>query len=114
LNSFAPRWSPCYLLDDFCDVVCIFVSRIVMELASEAGVDYALLQTYIGTSGEVSSFPDGTRPKLVDTGLQGDEFTFGRAEENGNYLLATLRFLAGTGRAWCAVHTRSRKAISMP
>jgi hypothetical protein len=36
-----------------------------VELASEAGVDYALLQTYIGIGGEVSSFSDGTRPKLL-------------------------------------------------
>ena len=85
------------------------MSRVVVELASEAGVDYALLKTYISAGGEVSSFPDGTRPKLVGTGLQGDEFTFGRAEENGNYLFATLRLLTGTGRAWCVVQTRSRK-----
>jgi hypothetical protein len=82
-----------------------------VELASEAGVDYALLQTYIGTGGEVSSLSDGTRPELVGTGLQGDEFTFGMAEENRNYLLATLRLLTGIARASCVVHRRLRKAI---
>jgi hypothetical protein len=113
-DSFAPQRSLCYLLDDLCNAVCIFVSRVVVELAPEASVDDALLQTYIVTGSEVSSFPDGTRPKLAGTGLQGDEFTFGRAEENGNYLFATLRLLMGTARAWCVVHTRLRKAISIP
>jgi hypothetical protein len=84
-----------------------------MELAPEAGFNYALLQTYIGT-GDVSSFSDGTRPELIGTGLQGDEFTFGVAEENDHYWLATLRLLIGTGRASCLVHTRLRRAISMP
>jgi hypothetical protein len=95
IESRDSQWLLCYFRDDLCDVVCIFVGRVVVELAPEAGVDYALLQTYIGTGGEVSSFPDGTRPKLVGTQLQGDEFTFGRAEENGNYLFATLRLLTG-------------------
>ena len=81
-----------------------------MELAPEAGIDYALLQTYIGTGGEVSSFPDGTCPKVVGAQLERDELAFSRAEENGNYLFATLRLLTGTGRAWCVVQTRSRKA----
>jgi hypothetical protein len=54
----------CYLRDDLCDVVCIFVGRVVVEPAPEAGIGYSLLQTYIGT-GEVSSFPDGTCPKVV-------------------------------------------------
>jgi hypothetical protein len=84
-DPFAPRRSLCYLLDDLCDAVCIFVTRAVVELAPEASVDDALLQTYIVTGSEVSSFPDRTRPKVVGTGLQGDEFTFGRAEENGSY-----------------------------
>jgi hypothetical protein len=57
-----------------------------VELAQEAGIDYALLQTYIGTGGEVSSFPDGNCPKVVGAQLQRDELAFGRAEENGNYL----------------------------
>ena len=57
LDSFALQRSPCYLLDDLCNIFCIFVSGVVVELASEAGVDYALLQTYIGTGSEVSGFP---------------------------------------------------------
>jgi hypothetical protein len=106
--------SPYYLRDYLCDVVCIFVSRVVVELAPETGVDYALLESYIRTGSEASSFPDGTRPQLVGTGFQGDEFTFGRPEKNSNYLFSTLRFLTGTGRALCVVHTRSRRAISIP
>jgi hypothetical protein len=54
----------CYLRDDLCDVFCIFIGGVVVELAPEAGIDYALLQTYIGTGGEVSSFPDGTCPEI--------------------------------------------------
>jgi hypothetical protein len=55
----------CDLCDDLRDVVRIFVRRVVVELAPEAGVDDSLLQTYIVTGSEVSSFTDGTSPKLV-------------------------------------------------
>jgi hypothetical protein len=71
----------CYLRDDLCDVFCIFIGGVVVELAPEAGIDYALLQAYIGTGGEVSSFPDGTCPKLVGAQLQRDELPFGRTDE---------------------------------
>ena len=94
----------CYLRDDLCDVVCIFVGRVVVELVPEAGIDYALLQTYIGTGGEVSSFPNGTCPKVVGAQLQRDELAFGRAEENGNYLLSTWQLLTTMVRGLPVVH----------
>ena len=99
----------CYLRDDLCDVVCIFVGRVVVELAPEAGIDYALLQTYIGTGGEVSSFPDGTCPKVVGAQLQRDELAFGRAEENGNYLLSTWQLLTTMVRGLPVVHGNQEK-----
>jgi hypothetical protein len=80
-----------------------------VELASETGVDDYLLQTYIGTGSEVGSFPDGACPKLVGTQLQRDELTFGRAEENGNYLLSTWQFLTGTVRGLRVVHDNQGK-----
>lgn len=104
-----PQLLLCYFSDDLCDVVCKFVGRVVVELAPEAGVDDSLLQTHIGTGGEVSSFPDGTCPKLVGTQLQRDEFTFGRAEENSNYLLATWRFLTSTAGGLRVVHDNQGK-----
>jgi hypothetical protein len=64
-----------------------------VELAPKAGVDDSLFQTYIGTGSEPSSFPDCICPKLVGTQLQRDELAFGRAEENGNYLVSTWRLL---------------------
>jgi hypothetical protein len=80
-----------------------------VELASEAGVDDSLLQTYIGTGSEVSSFPDGTCPKMVGAQLQRDELAFGRAEKNGNYLLSTWRLLTSTARGLCVVHDNQGK-----
>lgn len=80
-----------------------------MELAPEASVDDSLLQTYIGTGSELSSFPDGTCPKLVGTQLQRDELAFGRAEENGNYLLSTWRLLTSTARGLRVVHDNEGK-----
>ena len=38
-------------------------------------------------------FPDGTCPKVVGAQLQRDELAFGRAEENGTYLLSTWQLL---------------------
>jgi hypothetical protein len=105
----APQRLLCYLCYDLSDVVRIFVGRVVVELAPEAGVDDSLLQAYIGTGSEVSSFPDGTRPKLVGTQLQRDEFAFGRAEENSNYLLFTWRLLTTTARGLRVVHDNQGK-----
>jgi hypothetical protein len=94
----------CYLRDDLCDVVCIFVGRVVVELVPEAGIDYGLLQTYIGIGGEVSSFPNGTCSKVVGAQLQRDELAFGRAEENGNYLLSTWQLLSTMVRGLPVIH----------
>jgi hypothetical protein len=108
-DPIAPQRSVGYLLDDLCDVVCILVSRVVVEFASEAGIDNSLFQTYVDTGSEANSFPDGSYPHPISTQLERDELAFGRNGGSGNYLLVTRRLLTRKDKGLCVVHDKQRK-----